>query len=335
MLLTCEHCSTQYRVADAKVPPEGLLVRCSKCQHRFVVRLEHPADPTPAEQTPTTRAGRYSLGGGRKARRKTQKRARAEPRARRVQPPTAPPAPQQNFEPESAVAQSPEPPAAASEAWTDSAGPAPMHALPGLLERAREVLAGLGGELASRIPALLARLVELRAHLPEPRRLAAGAALSTALLALLLGIRMIGSGGKEPSTRAATAPAAQSTVQPAPSAAETAAALAAPSTPGAEDPLLMEAPAEADVEPIAVPAFTALPAAPAPRPAATSRPASTPKPRARRTAAPKPAKPAPRVAVTTRAAQPSQSSSSGSKSRRREPTETPVQKEVSGWSVEH
>lgn len=48
MVVQCEGCGTKFSLADAQVPKTGVLVRCSKCHARFVVR---PASAA-AEDTP-------------------------------------------------------------------------------------------------------------------------------------------------------------------------------------------------------------------------------------------------------------------------------------------
>ncbi|RME21987.1 MAG: hypothetical protein D6806_13680, partial [Deltaproteobacteria bacterium] len=41
MIVTCEKCSTKFKLADEKITPKGVKVRCSKCQHVFVVKKDH------------------------------------------------------------------------------------------------------------------------------------------------------------------------------------------------------------------------------------------------------------------------------------------------------
>ena len=52
MIVQCEICGTKYNVEDSKITPEGVKVRCSKCQHIFAVTSSSspppPASP-PAE----------------------------------------------------------------------------------------------------------------------------------------------------------------------------------------------------------------------------------------------------------------------------------------------
>ncbi|MDJ0851445.1 MAG: zinc-ribbon domain-containing protein [Myxococcota bacterium] len=38
MIVTCEQCSTQFQLDDARVPDDGVRVRCSRCKHAFVVK---------------------------------------------------------------------------------------------------------------------------------------------------------------------------------------------------------------------------------------------------------------------------------------------------------
>ena len=37
MIVTCEQCATQFQLDDAKVPPGGVRVRCSRCKHAFFI----------------------------------------------------------------------------------------------------------------------------------------------------------------------------------------------------------------------------------------------------------------------------------------------------------
>jgi predicted Zn finger-like uncharacterized protein len=41
VIVTCERCSTQFRLDDNRVPEQGVRVRCSRCKHAF--RVERPA----------------------------------------------------------------------------------------------------------------------------------------------------------------------------------------------------------------------------------------------------------------------------------------------------
>lgn len=47
MIVTCEQCSTQFQLNDAKVPARGIRVRCSRCKHAFLVQ---PAGLSPADR---------------------------------------------------------------------------------------------------------------------------------------------------------------------------------------------------------------------------------------------------------------------------------------------
>jgi predicted Zn finger-like uncharacterized protein len=38
LIVTCEQCTTQFQLDDAKVPPGGVRVRCSRCKHAFFIR---------------------------------------------------------------------------------------------------------------------------------------------------------------------------------------------------------------------------------------------------------------------------------------------------------
>ncbi|MEW5854204.1 MAG: zinc-ribbon domain-containing protein, partial [Myxococcota bacterium] len=50
MIVACEKCQTRFRVADEKLTPQGLRVRCSKCSHIFSVMPspEETLGPAPA-----------------------------------------------------------------------------------------------------------------------------------------------------------------------------------------------------------------------------------------------------------------------------------------------
>lgn len=44
MILTCPECASRYFVDDSKVGPEGRVVRCAACGHRWTARNEEPVD---------------------------------------------------------------------------------------------------------------------------------------------------------------------------------------------------------------------------------------------------------------------------------------------------
>jgi predicted Zn finger-like uncharacterized protein len=44
LIVTCEKCTTQFQLDDAKVPPGGVRVRCSRCKHAFFIE---PAGASP------------------------------------------------------------------------------------------------------------------------------------------------------------------------------------------------------------------------------------------------------------------------------------------------
>ena len=44
LIVTCEQCATQFHLDDAKVPPGGVRVRCSRCKHAFFIE---PAGDSP------------------------------------------------------------------------------------------------------------------------------------------------------------------------------------------------------------------------------------------------------------------------------------------------
>ena len=46
MIITCEECTTRFKLDDARIPAKGTKVRCSKCKHAFFVKPEASAgDP--------------------------------------------------------------------------------------------------------------------------------------------------------------------------------------------------------------------------------------------------------------------------------------------------
>jgi len=51
MIVVCTSCSAKFRVPDEKIGPRGAKLRCSKCQHVFVVKRE-PAGATPPPAVP-------------------------------------------------------------------------------------------------------------------------------------------------------------------------------------------------------------------------------------------------------------------------------------------
>ncbi|WP_304274108.1 MJ0042-type zinc finger domain-containing protein [Caulobacter segnis] len=53
MILTCPECASRYFVDDSKVGPEGRVVRCAACGHRWTARNEEPADPFADAESPT------------------------------------------------------------------------------------------------------------------------------------------------------------------------------------------------------------------------------------------------------------------------------------------
>jgi predicted Zn finger-like uncharacterized protein len=50
MKFVCDSCHAQYLISDEKVGPNGVIVRCKKCQHKIVVKRPAPP-PDPAEET--------------------------------------------------------------------------------------------------------------------------------------------------------------------------------------------------------------------------------------------------------------------------------------------
>ncbi len=46
MIIQCDRCKTQYRIPPERMPAAGRRLRCSRCQHVFVVRAAAPARPS-------------------------------------------------------------------------------------------------------------------------------------------------------------------------------------------------------------------------------------------------------------------------------------------------
>lgn len=49
VIVSCERCTTQFRLDASRVAEPGVLVRCSRCRHAFVVKPPPPSDPDPIE----------------------------------------------------------------------------------------------------------------------------------------------------------------------------------------------------------------------------------------------------------------------------------------------
>ena len=43
MQISCPQCAAQYNVDDAKIPPQGVSIRCPRCQNTFTVGGQHGA----------------------------------------------------------------------------------------------------------------------------------------------------------------------------------------------------------------------------------------------------------------------------------------------------
>lgn len=131
MIVTCTNCQSRFRVADEKIGPRGVKVRCSKCQTVFPVRrdpeVEVPQAPAPGlplpaavpPPLPPARSGSMDLD--------------LEPgRAPPAPDPFASPAPPDPFAPRGDDPFAPrvddpfEAPAAASPGATDGLGPASL-----------------------------------------------------------------------------------------------------------------------------------------------------------------------------------------------------------------
>lgn len=62
MIVQCEKCRTKFRIADERVSPNGVKVRCSRCAHVFVARREDGA-PTGNTEIPPTAPTEIQLPG--------------------------------------------------------------------------------------------------------------------------------------------------------------------------------------------------------------------------------------------------------------------------------
>ena len=60
MIVTCQNCDTSFQLDDARVPPQGIRVRCSRCKQAFF--LAHPsASPDEAIHAVAASAGVAAL----------------------------------------------------------------------------------------------------------------------------------------------------------------------------------------------------------------------------------------------------------------------------------
>lgn len=50
MIIACDHCNTRFRLDDSRVKPEGVKVRCTKCQNVFVVTPPQPVEVIQPEE---------------------------------------------------------------------------------------------------------------------------------------------------------------------------------------------------------------------------------------------------------------------------------------------
>jgi predicted Zn finger-like uncharacterized protein len=48
MIIQCDHCQSQFRIADEKVPPQGARVNCPSCKNKFIVRRPAQENSIPA-----------------------------------------------------------------------------------------------------------------------------------------------------------------------------------------------------------------------------------------------------------------------------------------------
>src|SRR6478735_8078154 len=56
MVIQCPACQTRFRLADEKIGPQGVSVRCSKCAHTFPVRREDAGNATTIVAMPAAAA---------------------------------------------------------------------------------------------------------------------------------------------------------------------------------------------------------------------------------------------------------------------------------------
>jgi predicted Zn finger-like uncharacterized protein len=52
MIVECSNCHAQYNINEKKIPPSGVKVRCSKCQHIIFIKREEPAPSPPEVEKP-------------------------------------------------------------------------------------------------------------------------------------------------------------------------------------------------------------------------------------------------------------------------------------------
>jgi predicted Zn finger-like uncharacterized protein len=75
MILTCPACSTQYRLKDGAIPPEGRQVRCAACKHKWhedgpqaedaaAASADEPAGQWPVSSAPVAEADSDEIAGG-------------------------------------------------------------------------------------------------------------------------------------------------------------------------------------------------------------------------------------------------------------------------------
>jgi predicted Zn finger-like uncharacterized protein len=63
VIVTCEQCSTQFQLDDAKVPETGARVRCSRCKHAFFIEAPGRADVARADELAREALGRGAEAG--------------------------------------------------------------------------------------------------------------------------------------------------------------------------------------------------------------------------------------------------------------------------------
>jgi predicted Zn finger-like uncharacterized protein len=75
MILTCPACSTQYRLKDGAIPPEGRQVRCAACRHKWhedgpqaesaaASGIDEPAGQWPVQREEVAEADGGEFAGG-------------------------------------------------------------------------------------------------------------------------------------------------------------------------------------------------------------------------------------------------------------------------------
>ncbi len=66
MQISCPSCSAQYNVDESRIPPQGVSIKCPRCQHQFVVQSPNLAAPVPAAPS-SSGSGAVALPGSKGA----------------------------------------------------------------------------------------------------------------------------------------------------------------------------------------------------------------------------------------------------------------------------